>query len=217
MPTSPEVRPVLESGDRLTREEVHRRYCRRPDLWKAELVQGVVYVASPTRTDVHGDPVGLVAFWLNAYRMNVPGLRVAVDSTVYLSADSELQPDVFLYWYPARGSGARLNDEGYMEGAPELVVEVAASSASYDLHDKLEAYRLAGVPEYIVWLVLDGNIVWFRLRDGEYVRVEPDAAGVIASERFPGLRLNVPAMLAGDATGVLAALNASSTDGGAQQ
>jgi Uma2 family endonuclease len=207
MAAAPEARPVLESGDRLTRAEFHRRYCRRPDLWKAELVRGVVYVASPARTNVHGNPVGLVAFWLNAYAMNVPGLRVAVDSTAFLSADSEVQPDVFLNWQPARGSGARLNDEGYLEGAPELVVEIAASSASYDLHDKMEAYRLAGVLEYIVWLVLEGRIVWFRLRDGRYVPVEPDTDGVIASERFPGLRLNVAAMLVGDAAGMLAALD----------
>jgi Uma2 family endonuclease len=207
MATTPETRPVLESGDRLTREEFHRRYCRRPDLGKAELVRGVVYVASPTRTDMHGNPVGLVAFWLNAYAMNVPGLEVAVDSTVFLSEDSELQPDVFLYWRPARDRGARLNDDGYMEGAPELIVEVAASSASYDLHDKMEAYRLAGVPEYIVWLALEERILWFRLRDGAYVPVEPDANGIIASALFPDLQLNVAAMLAGDAAGVLAALN----------
>jgi Uma2 family endonuclease len=207
MATTPETRPVLESGDRLTREEFHRRYCRRPDIRKAELVRGVVHVASPTRTDIHADPVGLVAFWLNAYRIKVPRLRVAVDGTVFLSPNSELQPDVFLYWHPDRGSGARLNDEGYIEGAPELVVEAAASSASYDLHDKMEAYQLAGVSEYIVWLALEERILWVRLRNGAYAPVEPDANGIIASALFPELQLNVAAMLAGDAGGVLAALN----------
>jgi Uma2 family endonuclease len=207
MATTPKTMPVLESGDRLSREEFHQRYCGRPDIRKAELVRGVVYVASPTRTDVHGNPVGLVVFWLSSYALSTPGLEVAVDSTVYLSEDSELQPDVFLYWQPPRGRGARLNDDGYMEGAPELIVEVAASSASYDLHDKMEAYRLAGVPEYIVWLALEGKIFWFHLRDGTYVPVEPDAHGVITSRLFPGLRLNIAAMVAGDAAGVLAALN----------
>ena len=28
----------LESGDRLTREEFHHRYCARPDIKKAELI-----------------------------------------------------------------------------------------------------------------------------------------------------------------------------------
>ena len=76
---------------------------------------------------------------------------------------------------------------------------MAASSASYDLHDKMEAYRSAGVPEYVVWLVLEQRIVWFHLRDGTYVPVEPDADGVVTSRLFPGLRLNIAAMLAGGA------------------
>jgi Uma2 family endonuclease len=99
-----------------------------------------------------------------------------------------------------------LDEDGYVVGAPELVVEVAASSASYDLHDKMEAYRLAGVPAYVVWRTVDRMIDWFRLRDGEYVRVEPDEDGVIESEAFPGLRLDLPAMIAGDRRRLLFAL-----------
>jgi Uma2 family endonuclease len=87
-----------------------------------------------------------------------------------------------------------------------LIVDVAASSASYDLHDKLMLYRDAGVPEYVVWQVIDQQIAWFRLRDGDYVRVEPDARGVIESEAFPGLRLDVAKMLAGDIAAVVDAL-----------
>ena len=49
-------------------------------------------------------------------------------------------------------------------------------------------------------------IDWFRLREGRYVWIEPDADGVVESEIFPGLRLNVPRMLAGDLAGVLAEL-----------
>ena len=50
----------LESGDRLTRAEFHRRYCARPDITKAELIQGVMYVASPVRHTVHGKPHALM-------------------------------------------------------------------------------------------------------------------------------------------------------------
>jgi Uma2 family endonuclease len=84
--------------------------------------------------------------------------------------------------------------------------QVAASSASYDLHDKLCAYRRNGVREYVVWRVLDGSIDWFCLRDGDYVRVKPDAEGIIESEVFPGLRLHIAKMLTGDGAGVLAEL-----------
>jgi Uma2 family endonuclease len=63
------------------------------------------------------------------------------------------------------------------------------------------------VREYIVWRVLDGAIDWFRWEDGEYRRVEPDERGLIESTVFPGLRLDVAKMLAGDLTGIMAALN----------
>jgi Uma2 family endonuclease len=156
------TRPVLESGDRLTREEFHRRYCERPDIKKAELVEGVVYVASPVRADVHGQPHARVVVWLGTYQVKTVGVFLEDNTTVQLDANNEVQPDACL-WREAPG-GPRLTDEGYVEGAPQLVVEVAASSASYDLHDKLEAYRRTGVREYVVWRVLDRAIDWFRLR-----------------------------------------------------
>ena len=198
--------PILESGDRLTRAEFHRRYCARPDIKKAELVEGVVYVGSPVRQDGHGSEHNIVQLWLGTFAARVPGLDVGDNSTVFLDADNEVQPDAFLFWRSEDKPGARLTDTGYVEGPPLLVVEVAASSASYDLHDKLRAYRRAGVEEYIVWRTLDGALDWLRLQEGEYVRVEPDANGIIESAVFPGLRLNVPALLARDRAGVLAAL-----------
>src|SRR5215207_7586649 len=198
---------VLETGDHLSREEFHRRYELRPDIRKAELIGGMVFVmASPLRTSVHGAPHGLVVMWLQTYAGKTPGVQFSLEGTVYLDDDAEVQPDALLFWLPPRGTRARLDEKGYIVGAPDLIVEVAASSASYDLHAKKDAYRRAGVPEYIVWRVLDEQIDWFRLRGGEYVRVEPDAAGMIESEVFPGLRLAVDSMLAGDVAGVLAAI-----------
>ena len=201
--TRPPPLVLLESGDRLTRAEFHRRYCARPDIKKAELIEGVVYVASPVRAQVHGRPHGLVMLWLGTYAARVPGVEVFDNATVFLDADNEVQPDAFLLRVPPVAGGARITEDGYIEGAPPFVAEIAASSASYDLHDKLRAYRRAGVQEYVVWRVLDGQIDWFRLRAAVYERLEPDARGVIASEIFPGLRLAVPQMLAGDRAGVL--------------
>jgi Uma2 family endonuclease len=201
--------PILESGDRLTRAEFHRRYCARPDIKKAELVEGVVYVASPVRQDGHGSEHAIVLLWLGTYAARHPGLDVGDNSTVFLDAENEVQPDAFLFWRSGTPFGARLTADGYVEGAPPLVVEIAASSASYDLHDKLRAYRRNGVWEYIVWRTQDGAIDWFRLHEDEYRRVEPDVNGVIESRVFPGLRLNVPAMLAGDRAAVLATLAAT--------
>lgn len=204
MPAPTVAYPVLESGDRLTRAEFHRRYCARPDINRAELVEGVVYVGSPVRLSVHGEPHAHVMVWLGTYRARNPELRLGDNTTVLLDADNEVQPDAFLC--REEPGGPRVTQGDYLEGAPQLVVEVAASSFSYDLHDKLGAYLRNGVGEYVVWRVLDGMIDWFRLREGQFEWVEPDDRGLVESDQFPGLRLNVPKMLAGDLAGVLAEL-----------
>lgn len=196
----------LESGDRLTRDEFHRRYCARPDIRKAELVKGVVYVPSPVRHKYHGRQHALVVFWLAAYAAGHPNLDVSDNATVFMGDDSELQPDAALFRLPAEDAPVQMTEKGYLQGAPEFVAEVAASSAAYDLHDKLEQYRESGVQEYLVWLVLENRIDWLRLREGQYVPLQPDERGFVESEVFPGLRLNVAAMLAGDRAAILAAL-----------
>lgn len=197
---------TLESGDLLTRAEFHRRYRLRPDIKKAELVNGVVYVASPLRFEQRAEPTMTVGAWLGLYISLTPGVRGGHDATVLLTDDGEVQPDALLFWGSPRGANVRINDSSYLVGAPELVVEIAASSASYDLHDKLMLYERAGVLEYLVWRTEERAFDWFRLLDGAYVRIAPDAAGLIESSSFPGLRLNVAKLIAGDLAGVLAAL-----------
>jgi Uma2 family endonuclease len=197
--------PTLESGDRLSRAEFHARYCQRPDIKKAELVEGVVYVASPVRVPQHARPHGQIVAWALAYAAKTPGVDYADSGKVFLDAENELQPDLAL-WREEPG-GPRLNEEGYLEGAPQLVVEVAASSASYDLHDKRRAYERNRVREYVVWRGLDHRIDWFRRQAGHFAPIASDASGIIESTTFPGLRLHVAKMLAGDLAGVLAELN----------
>lgn len=196
--------PLLENGDRLTQSEFHRRYEACPGLKKAELIERVVYVPSPARAPQHGNPETDLGHWLSQYRLAHPGLLVAHNTTVFLDGDNEVQPDLILY--VTNGGSSTTDEEGYIHGPPELVAEIAASSASYDLHVKKHVYRRSGVQEYVVWRVLDGAVDWFVLEEGEYRALEPGADGVIESRRFPGLRLTVPALLAGDLAAVLRAL-----------
>ncbi len=196
--------PPLENGDRLTRPEFERRYEAMPQLKKAELIEGVVYLGSLVHHDQHGLPESDLHIWIGMYRWATPGTTSAGNTTVRLDLDNEPQPDVFLRI--AHGGSSRITDDGYIEGAPELVIETSASSASYDLYDKLRAYRRNGVQEYVVRRVLDRAVDWFTLRDGAYERLEPDEAGIIRSEVFPGLWLNVTALLGGDGPKVLATL-----------
>lgn len=203
--------PPLESGDHLSRDEFHRRYLQHPEIKRAELIEGVVYVSSPVGYD-HSDLHSAVVGWLFSYRVRTPGVGLADNGTLFLPTGDEVQPDACLYRLPPHG-GVRFVErrEGrrttrYLEGAPELIFEVAASSASYDLHSKKRAYERSGVQEYIVWQIYERRITWFRLEQGRYVEVEPDHRGVIESRVFPGLRLAVDAMLAGDYGRVLAEL-----------
>src|SRR5688572_33336177 len=196
MTTSPRV-PVLCAGDKLTRDEFERRYAAMPDLKKAELIEGIVYMGSPVRYLQHGRPERVLSRWLGYYEDVTPGLDVSGNTTVRLDLDNEPQPDLLVRLPERAGSPSRVTSDGYLEGPPDLVIEVAASSVSYDLHQKLDAYRRNGVVEYLVHRVDDGEVDWFVLERGAYVRQQADG-GILRSRAFPGLWLDVPALLRAD-------------------
>lgn len=198
------VIPPLENGDRLSRSEFERRYLAMPQLRKAELIEGVVYnMSSPLRIKSHGEPHGNLTGWLWTYKTATPGLVMGIEPTVRLDPDNEPQPDAVLF---VPGRQARIGEDDYIEGAPELVIEIAASSAAIDLHDKKRAYRRNGVQEYIVWRTLEAQLDWFVLTADEYVPLATDKQGVFHSQVFPGLWLDGTALLAGDMARVLAVL-----------
>ncbi len=193
---------ILESGDHLSREEFERRYTES-NIKKAELIEGVVYVASPLRFTSHSEPHSLVTIWLGTYQLTHPEFRIGIEPTVRLDPDNEVQPDVVMF---REGKGIQIDADGYLTGVPHLIVEVAASSASYDLHVKKTVYERNGVRDYIVWRTLDQEIDWFVLENGSYRKLEPDTDGILSGHHFDGLRLNVLAMLQGDMTQVLQTL-----------
>ncbi|MEH2358827.1 Uma2 family endonuclease [Nostoc sp.] len=200
--------PPLENGDRLTCFEFERRYSAMPKLKKAELIEGTVYMASPLRFEPHAEPHGDLMGWLWTYKIATPGVRLGDNPTVRLDLDNEPQPDAVLLIDAQAGGRSHLSQDGYVEGAPELVAEIAASSATVDLGDKKRAYRRNGIQEYLVWQVFEQRIDWFHLEAGEYINLHPDAAGVIQSRVFPGLRLDQSALLSGDMQQVLTRLQA---------
>ncbi len=101
------------------------------------------------------------------------------------------------------GGQSIISEDDYVEGAPELIVEIAASTGDLDLNDKLNIYRRNGVQEYIVWRVEDGEIDWFGLEQGVYIQWEPDAEGLYRSNIFPGLWLDLEAWRRRDLARVL--------------
>jgi hypothetical protein len=196
----------LESGDRLTRSEFERRYQAMPHLNKAELVEGVVYVSSPVRAASHGELHSYLMMWVTMYAVATPGVHPNDNTTVRLDVDNEPQPDALLRLDAHLGGTSRISADDYIEGAPEFIGEIAASSAAYDVHDKLSAYRRNQVQEYLVWRVHEQRLDWWQWQYGVYEPLEADAQGMVRSAVFPGLWLHVPALLDGNLTEVVTTL-----------
>ena len=197
----------LENGERLTAPEFLRRYEAMPRLKKAELIEGVVYMGSPVRYSQHGRPDALVQLWLSHYEAHTHGVEFVANTTAQLDIDNVPQPDSLLRIRHECGGQSRVDEHDYLAGAPELVVEITASSASIDLHEKLNAYRRNGVKEYLTWRTVENQFDWRILTEGEFRPLTPDAKGIFRSTTFGGLWLSVQALLKRDASGVLASLN----------
>lgn len=201
-----EAEPLLETGDRLSRDEFERRYERMPRLKKAELIEGTVFMPSPVRAKRHAQPHSHLSGWLVLYESETSQVGSFDNSSVRLDLDNEPQPDLVLLKTGARGGQARISTDDYIEGPPELVIEIIASSKAYDLHQKKDVYRRNGVREYMVWITGEERVVWWQLREGQYAEIAPDESGLLKSGVFPGLWLDPKALLSGDIRGVLTAL-----------
>jgi Uma2 family endonuclease len=198
--------PPLENGDRLTRAEFERRYDAMPHLKKAELIEGEVHMPSPVRHGQHSYPHLLLGTLLGMYLIETPGVEGGDNGSIRLDVDNEPQPDAHLIIRPERGGQARISEDDYIEGAPELVAEVASSSASYDLGKKLDVYRRCGVREYVVWRVLDRQVDWFVNREGRFEPLAASGDGILRSTVFPGLWLDPSALVQGEVASVKATL-----------
>lgn len=201
-PVAPKATPKgdppdeLHSGDRMMREEFHCVYLETPEGFKAELIGGIVYVASPVSRR-HGRPHFLLNYALGAYWARTPGVEGLNNSTIFLADDSEPQPDLSLRILPEYGGQSNTTPEGdYVVGAPELIIEIAYSTRAVDLHAKREDYARCGVKEYVVWTVKDASFVWFDLeRDAEQ---SPPSDEIVRAATFPGLWLDAGAIRSDD-------------------
>lgn len=195
MATVPQRTPVLKQGQRLSQEEFLRRWEARPDIKFAELIEGVVYMPSPLRRK-QGFNDGDLGGWLFNYSHATPGCRVGHQATWFMHG-SIPQPDIFLMILPEYG-GQAVYQGNYLGGAPELAVEICASSTTYDLGVKKRLYEEAEVQEYLAVLVEEEEVRWHHLQSGQYQLLTPDAQGILRSQAFPGLWLNTTALFTED-------------------
>lgn len=175
----------LHNGDCLTQPEFHRLYEQMPENFKAELLDGVVFVCEPLGIP-HAESHLLLGAVFAAYRFATPGVKAGDNGSVILGRKDEVQPDLIMRILPEyRGQSTITKKGSYIKGAPELVAEIAHSSRSIDLHLKKQRYARAGVFEYIVFCLDPAGLRWFDLpKDCE---LEADSKGILRSCIFPGL------------------------------
>lgn len=195
---------TLEAGECLSRDEFLRRWEASPRVKRAELIGGIVYMPSPLTAE-HGDMEGCVGTWAGNYAAFTPGCVSGHNTTTFLLDDSP-QPDVNLRVLAEFGGRSSVEDK-YLEGAPELLIEVCRSSTSYDLNQKLNLYQVAAVPEYLTILLVEREVRGHSLEGTEYRIIPADSDGVHRSRIFPGLWLDGRSLFDGRMDLVLARLN----------
>jgi Uma2 family endonuclease len=197
--------PPLENGDQLDQKTFHARYEAMPEHCRAELIGGIVYMASPQKVP-HSRVQQLTVRWLDEYAEATPGTKELSNNTQILGPDSEPEPDNCLFIVPEYGGRVFVDENDYLNGSPELVVEVSSSTESIDLHRKKLDYEKAGVLEYVVLALRTQQVFWFVRRRSKFKEVPLPADGIFRSRVFPGLWLDAEAMLGNDRQRVLSVL-----------
>jgi len=195
---------TLAAGQRMDRAAFHARYLETPEHFKAELIDGVVFVASPISL-YHALPNDALFYLMKSYSASTPGIEAAANLTCFVDDEHEVQPDAAMWIQPELGGQVRIVD-GYIVGLPELVVEVAYSTVDRDLKTKRKLYEDRGVREYLVYRADIEELIWFRREADAFVRHVPDADGVFRSVVFPGLQFRVEDLVAGNVGGLMATL-----------
>ncbi len=184
--------PLLANGDRMKQPEFHRRYLASPDDVKFELIEGIVYMASPLRWK-HGNYSQELSLVFGLYRAATTGVEAGDNATILLGEESEPQPNLVLRILPEYGGQSRLEEE-YDARAPELLAEIAYSSRAIDLNQKRNDYEHNGVVEYLVLSIEDQELHWFHFPSAKMIR--PNRQGVSRSLVFPGLWIENQSLLA---------------------
>ena len=193
---APVSTPPLIEGDSLTSDEFLRRWEEMPDVRRAELIDGIVYMPSPVSIG-HSNYELFLGNWLGFYALATPGCRPAMEGTWLMGEGQTPQPDVVLLILPEYGGQSKVSGDsltGYYTGAPELIVEVAFSSYSRDFGAKKRLYERMGVREYLIAVPREKKLVSLGLTDNGFQPIAPGADGVFRSACFPGLWLDTAAL-----------------------
>jgi len=155
---------------------------------KADLLDGQIIRDSPAIPE-HGFTTMWVGALLHNYNelFNL-GKIGGGTTTVRLAKYQSPEPDIFFI----RNNRLRILNEKYVDGPPDLCVEVISKSTrKVDRGRKFVLYAEHGVREY--WLIdpLRGTIEFYENQNGEWREIKPEALGRLHSKVLPGLWLKV--------------------------
>jgi Uma2 family endonuclease len=158
-----------------------------PDGEKADLLDGVIYMASPDNTDANDLTVWLcviLAGFVEAKRLG----KVYISRVAYrIGAKRGPEPD--LGFVPKELEQSR--QRGYIDGPPALAIEIVSpDSVARDYVLKRAIYEQAGVREYWILDPDEKRATFLSLREGHYEE-SPPVDDVFTSLVLPGMRLDV--------------------------
>lgn len=148
-----------------------------PDGQKADLIDGVIHMASPDSRRSN-ELTGFVEFLLRGFvKARRIGGRVFVNRFSFVLSELRApEPDV-AYVRPER---VHLIEETRMQGGPDIAVEVVSrESRSRDYFEKKQLYLEAGVSEYWIIDPLQQRVEFHRLADGRY-----ELAPLVGNNRY---------------------------------
>jgi Uma2 family endonuclease len=158
-----------------------------PDGEKADLIDGVIYMASPDNTDA-SDLTGWLGAILYTF-VEMKGLGKVYQSRVAYRLGRKRGPEPDLGFVPKELEASRRR--GYIDGPPALAMEIVSpESVGRDYVLKRAQYEQAGVREYWIIDPDEQRATLLVLRQGHYEEVAP-VDHVLASEVVPGFRLDV--------------------------
>lgn len=155
-----------------------------PEGVKADLIEGVIYMASPDNLEHHS-----IYLWLSVIiscyleEKEILGRLFGSRIAFRINMENSPEPDI-AYIRPKR---MHLLRSGYVEGPPDLAIEIVSlESAIRDYEKKRQQYEAAGVQEYWIIDPLEQTMVCFaRGRDGKFKKVKTKG-GKIHSKVIPG-------------------------------
>jgi Uma2 family endonuclease len=155
---------------------------------KADLLDGVIYMASPESTDDNSLEAWLVSL-MRGFTDELDLGEVYVSRVAFRITDKQgPEPDVSFLAKNRR----KIVQRGFVAGAPDVAVEIVSpDSVGRDYVEKRQIYEHAGVREYWIIDPAERKATFLRLSRRKLREVELENGHIFRSAVLPGFWLDV--------------------------